>query len=149
MGDLPGSVLFACNRNIIRSPMAEALMKHLLGHRVYVDSVGVRLSAGDADPFAVAALAEIGLDISDHRPKTFEEAADHSIDLIVTFTPQAQHWAVDLTRTLACEVEYWPMADPTLVEGNRETQLAAYRQLRDDIFARIMQRFPPQDAALD
>jgi len=149
MSDLPGSVLFACNRNIIRSPMAEGLMKHLLGHRVYVDSVGVRLSAREMDQFAVAALAEIGLDISDHKPKTFEEAADHSIDLIVTFTPQAHHWAVELTRTLACEVEYWPMADPTLVEGNREMQLAAYRQLRDDIFERIMQRFPPRDAALD
>jgi protein-tyrosine-phosphatase len=149
MSDLPGSVLFACNRNIIRSPMAEGLMKHLLGHRVYIDSVGVRLSASETDPFAIAALAEIGLDISDHQPKTFEEANDHSIDLIVTFTPQAQHWAVDLTRTLACEVEYWPMADPTLVEGNRETRLAAYRQLRDDIFERIMQRFPPLDAALD
>ncbi len=149
MNDLPGSVLFACNRNLIRSAMAEGLMKHLQGHRIYIDSVGVRPSENETDPFAVTALAEIGLDISGHRPKTFEEAADHSIDLIVTFTPQAQHWAVELTRTLACEVEYWPMADPTLVEGNRETQLAAYRQLRDDIFERIMQRFPPRDAALD
>ncbi len=149
MGDLPGSVLFACNRNIIRSPIAEGLMKHLLGHRVYVDSVGVRLSSDETDPFAIAAVAEIGLDISDHQPKTFEEAADHSIDLIVTFTPQAHHWALDLTRTLACDVEYWPMADPTLIEGNRETRLAAYRQLRDDIFERIKHRFPSPDAALD
>ena len=117
MGDLPGSVLFACNRNIIRSPMAEGLMKHLLGHRIYVDSVGVRLSAQETDAFAIAALAEIGLDISDHQPKTFEEAADHSIDLIVTFTPQAQHWAMEFTRTLACEVEYWPMPDPTVIPG--------------------------------
>lgn len=149
MRDLPGSVLFACNRNVIRSPMAEGLMKHLLGHRVYVDSVGVRLSSEAADPFAIAALAEIGLDISRHQPKSFEEAADHSIDLIVTFTPQAHHWALDLTRTLACEVEYWPMADPTLVEGNRETRLSAYRQLRDEIFDRIKQRFPPPDVPLD
>ena len=124
-------------------------MKHLLGHRVYVDSVGVRLSAGETDQFAVAALAEIGLDISGHKPKTFEEAADQSIDLIVTFTPQAHHWAVELTRTLACEVEYWPMADPTLVEGIRVTLLAAYLRLRDDIFERIMQRFPSHGAALD
>ena len=149
MSDFPGSVLFACNRNIIRSPMAEALMKHLLGHRIYVDSVGVRLSATEIDPFAIAALAEIGLDIASHRPKTFEELDDHGIDLIVTFTPQAQHRAVELTRTVACEVEYWPMIDPTLVEGNRETRLAAYRGLRDTIFERIKQRFPSRGVALD
>ena len=149
MGDLPGSVLFACNRNTIRSPMAEGLMKHLLGHRVYVDSVGVRVEETEPDPFAVAALAELGLDISQHKPKNFDQTSDHSVDLIVTFSPQAQHWAVELTRSLACDVEYWPMADPTFIEGNRETRLAAYRQLRDEIFARIKQRFPPDGAALD
>ena len=147
--DLPGSVLFACNRNTIRSPMAEALMKHLLGHRIYVDSVGVRLSADDVDPFAIAALAEIGLDVSRHRPKTFDDLADQSIDLIVTFTPQAQHRAVELTRTIACEIEYWPMADPTVVDGNRDTRLAVYHDLRDALFERIKQRFPLSDAALD
>jgi protein-tyrosine-phosphatase len=149
MSELPGSVLFACNRNTIRSPMAEALMKHLLGHRIYVDSVGVRLSANEVDPFAISALAEIGLDVSRHKPKTFDDLADQSIDLIVTFTPQAQHRAVELTRTISCEIEYWPMADPTIVEGNRETRLAAYRDLRDEIFDRIKARFPLNDAALD
>jgi protein-tyrosine-phosphatase len=142
MSDFPGSVLFACNRNTIRSPMAEVLMKHLLGHRIYVDSVGVRLSAAESDAFAIAALAEIGLDLSRHKPKTFDDLADRSIDLIVTFTPQAQHRAVELTRTISCELEYWPMADPTIVEGNRETRLAAYRDLRDTLFDRIKQRFP-------
>ncbi len=149
MNDLPGSVLFACDRNTIRSPMAEALMKHLLGHRIYVDSVGVQLLANGTDGFAVAALAEIGLDISNHRPKTFEDLDDHSIDLIVTFTPQAQHRAVELTRTISCEIEYWPLADPTLVEGNREVRLAAYRDLREALFERIIERFPSHDAALD
>ena len=149
MSDLPGSVLFACNRNSIRSPMAEALMRHLLGHRIHVDSVGVRLSSNETDPFAVAALAEIGLDISRHQPKAFEELDDHGIDLIVTLTPQAQHRAVELTRTIACDIEYWPLPDPTLIEGNRETRLAAYRDLRDELFERIKQRFPSHDAALD
>ncbi len=129
--------------------MAEALMKHLLGHRIYVDSAGVRLLASEADPFAIAALAEFGLDISNHRPKTFEDLVDQSIDLIVTFAPQAQHRAVELTRTIPCEVEYWPTADPTIVEGNREVRLAAYRELRDALFDRIKQRFPTHDAALD
>ncbi|NNE84126.1 MAG: arsenate reductase ArsC [Alphaproteobacteria bacterium] len=149
MSEFPGSVLFACNRNTIRSPMAEALMKHLLGHRIYVDSVGVRLLADEVDPFAISALAEIGLDVSRHKPKTFDDLADQSIDLIVTFTPQAQHRAVELTRTISCEIEYWPMADPTIVEGNRETRLAAYRDLRDEIFDRIKTRFPLDDVALD
>ncbi|NKB48685.1 MAG: low molecular weight phosphatase family protein [Alphaproteobacteria bacterium] len=149
MNDFPKSVLFACNRNTIRSPMAEALMKHLLGHRIYVDSVGVRLAANEVDPFAIAALAEIGLDISRHRPKSFDDIADQSIDLIVTFTPQAQHRAVELTRTIACDIEYWPMADPTIVEGNRDTRLAAYRDLREDIFEHIKRRFPLSDAPLD
>ncbi len=149
MRELPGSVLFACNRNTIRSPMAEAMMKHLLGHRVYVDSVGVRLSATETDPFAVAALAEIGLDISRHKPKSFDDLNDEAIDLIVTFTPQAQHRAVELTRTLACDIEYWPLPDPSIVEGNRDMRLAAYRDLRETLLERISQRFPAHDAALD
>ena len=124
MSDHPRSVLFACNRNTIRSPMAEALMKHLLGYRINVDSVGVRLSASEVDPFAIAALAEIGLDISQHRPKTFDHLHDRTVDLIVTFTPQAQHRAVELTREVDCDIEYWPLSDPTLIEGNRETRLA-------------------------
>ncbi len=141
MSELPGSVLFVCNRNTIRSPMAEALMKHLLGQRIHVDSVGVRLSAGEMDPFAVAALAEIGLNMARHRPKTFEDLNDHAIDLIVTFTPQAQHRAVELMRTLACDIEYWPLPDPTIIEGNRETRLAAYRDLRETLLERIIERF--------
>jgi protein-tyrosine-phosphatase len=147
MADLPRAVLFACSLNAVRSPMAEGLLKHLLGHRVYVDSVGVR--AAEINPFAVSVMEEIGIDLSKHRPKAFDGLEDTSYYLIITLSPEAQHQAVELTRTMACEVEYWPMADPTLVEGNRETQLAAYRQLRDDIFERIMQRFPPRDAALD
>ena len=142
MSDLPASVLFACNRNTIRSPMAEALMKHLLGYRIDVDSVGVRLSTSESDPFAVAALAEIGLDISRHRPKTFDDLDDRAIDLIVTFTPQAQHRAVELTHAIDCDIEYWPLPDPTLIEGSRETRLAAYRDLRETLFERIIERFP-------
>lgn len=149
MRDLPGSVLFACDRNAIRSPMAEALMKHLLGHRIYIDSVGVRLTGNGVDPFAVAALAEIGLDIAAHAPKTFDDLVDDSIDLIVTFTPQAQHRAVEFTRTVACDIEYWPLPDPTLIEGNRDARIAAYRALRDELYERIIRRFAPDDTALD
>lgn len=142
MVELPRKVLFACNRNTIRSPMAEAIMKHLLGHRVEVDSVGVLLNGEEVSGFAIAALREIGLDIAGHVPKTFEDVDDSDIDMIVTFSPQAQHRAVDFARNLDCEIEYWPTMDPTIIEGNRDTQLAAYREIRDRIFERITVRFP-------
>lgn len=139
MPELPGAVLFSCSMNAVRSPMAEALLKHLLGHRIYVDSVGVR--RGVTDGFAIEVMDEIGLDISKHRPKTFEDLEDTSFDLIVSLSPEAQHQAVELTRTMACEVEFWNTFDPTLAEGNRETRLAAYRQVRDLLRRRIEARF--------
>lgn len=137
----PTSVLFACNFNRTRSPMAEAIAKHFLGRRMFVDSVGVRLEERSADPFAQIVLDEIGLDLSNHRAKTFDELEDASFDLVISLTPEAQHKAVDLTRTMACEVEYWPTNDPTHIEGNRETRLAAYRQVRDQLIERIRDRF--------
>ena len=139
MRDLPNAVLFACTRNSVRSPMAEGLLKHLLGHRIYVDSAGVR--AGKVDPFAVEVMDEIGIDISRHRAKAFADLEDTSYDLIVSLSPEAQHSAVELTRTMACEVEFWNTFDPTVVEGNRETRLSAYRQVRDHLRRRIEERF--------
>jgi protein-tyrosine-phosphatase len=142
---LPGSVLFACDRNTIRSVMAEAIMKHLVGHRVYVDSAGVRPNGEEADPFAVAAMQEIGLDISGHQAKSFDDLPDQSVDLIITFTPQAQHRAVEFTRTIPCELEYWPTMHPADVTGSREVRLQAYRDVRDALFERIKARFPTPD----
>ena len=139
MSDLPGAVLFACTQNSVRSPMAEALLKHLLGHRIYVDSIGVR--AGEVDPFAVEVLEELGIDLSRHRSKSFDDLEDTSYDLIISLSPEAQHKAVELTRTMACEVEFWPILDPTWVEGSREIRLDAYRQVRDELRRRIEARF--------
>jgi protein-tyrosine-phosphatase len=139
MRDQPSAVLFACTMNAVRSPMAEGLLKHLLGHRVYVDSIGVR--ADEVDPFAIEVMDELGIDISRHRAKTFEDLQDTSYDLIVSLSPEAQHKAVELTRTMACEVEFWNTLDPTIVEGNRETRLDAYRQVRDFLKRRIEERF--------
>ena len=116
--DIPRAVLFACVNNAIRSPMAEGILKHLLGHRVFVDSIGVR--AGEVDPFAIAVMDEIGIDISRHRPKSFDELVDTSFDLVVSFAPEAHHKAVELTRTMAVEAEYWPTLDPSLTAGSRE-----------------------------
>ncbi|HEX9768400.1 MAG TPA: arsenate reductase ArsC [Kiloniellales bacterium] len=139
MEDLPRAVLFSCTLNSVRSPMAEGILKHLLGHKVYVDSVGVR--GCEIDPFAVAVMEEIGIDLSRHRSKSFDDLADTSYDLIISLSPEAQHKAVELTRTMACEVEFWPIMDPTWVEGSREARLAAYRQVRDELRRRIEARF--------
>ncbi|MFQ5784980.1 MAG: low molecular weight phosphatase family protein [Alphaproteobacteria bacterium] len=139
MRDLPGAVLFACTRNSVRSPMGEALLKHLLGHRIYVDSTGVR--AGDIDPFVVEVMDEIGIDVSRHRAKSFDDLEDTSYDLIISLSPEAQHKAVEMTRTMACEVEFWNTLDPTIVEGNREVRVAAYRAIRDQLKRRIEARF--------
>jgi protein-tyrosine-phosphatase len=140
VAELPSSVLFACTRNTIRSPMAEAILKHLHHRRIFVDSVGVR--PGELDPFAVAVMEEIGISIAKHRPKSFDELEDDSFDLIISLSPEAQHSAVELTRTMACEVEFWPTFDPSIAEGSRETRLDAYRAVRDQLLKRISERFP-------
>jgi protein-tyrosine-phosphatase len=141
-GTRPQSVLFACGLNSIRSPMAMALFRHLFGKSMYTGSAGVK--PGEPDPFAIAVMDEIGLDIAKHRPQTFEQLEDWeglNFDLIVTLSPEAHHKALDLTRTLAADVEYWPTADPTNVAGNREQMLDAYRNVRDQLMMKIKQRF--------
>jgi len=143
--DLPQAVLFACTYNSVRSPMAAAIMRHLFGRAVYVDSVGVR--AGELDPLAVEVMDEIGIEIGKHKPKSFEEFEDTSFDLVVTLSPEAQHKAVELTRTSAVVIEYWPTFDPTLVEGTRDGRLSAYRAVRDELERRIAARFEERPAA--
>jgi protein-tyrosine-phosphatase len=138
--DLPGAVLFACSRNAVRSPMAAAILKHLAGGRIYVASAGVR--AGECDPFVATVMEELGIDLSRHKPMSLDELDDTSFDLIVTLAPEAHHKALDLVRNYAVDVEYWPTLDPTLTSGNREQILAAYRAVRDGLFAKIKRRFP-------
>jgi protein-tyrosine-phosphatase len=138
----PQAVLFACGLNAVRSPMAAALLKQMLGGSLYVGSAGVR--KGELDVFASAVMEEIGIDINTHAPITFEELDDLeglNFDLIITLSPEAHHKALELTRTLAVEVEYWPTADPTAVEGNREQRLDAYRAVRDQLVQKIRERF--------
>jgi len=140
MADLPGSVLFCCTLNALRSPMAEGLFKLLHNRRVFVDSVGVR--AGVLDPFAVAVMDEIGIDISRHRVKSFDNLEDTSYDLIISLSPEAHHRALEMTRTMACEVEFWNTFDPSIIEDSREVRLDAYRTVRDTLLRRIRERFP-------
>jgi protein-tyrosine-phosphatase len=138
----PQAVLFACGLNSVRSPMAMGLFRRIVGPGTYVASAGVRKD--ELDPFAVTVIEEAGADISRHKPMTFDELDELeglNFDLIVTLAPEAHHQALELTRTLAAEVEYWPTADPTAVEGTREQRLAAYREVRDQLAARIKERF--------
>ena len=138
----PHAVLFACGLNSVRSPMAAGLFKQMIGRTSYVASAGVRKD--ELDPFAVAALEEVGIDISRHRPMTFEELEDWeglNFDLIVTLSPEAHHKALELTRSIAAEVEYWPTPDPTAIEGTREQRLSANREVRDQLTERIKTRF--------
>lgn len=137
---LPGAVLFACNFNRVRSPMAAGLMRLIYGLRVFVDSCGLR-PGEEIDPFVVVVMDEVGADLSHHRAKSFDDLADGSFDVVVSLTPEAQHRAVELSRGRAVDIDYWPTSDPTLAEGSREARLEAYRAVRDDLRAHILRRF--------
>lgn len=141
MGERLHAVLFACQMNAVRSPMAEAIARHYFGRSVYIQSAGVR--KGKLDPFVTAVLDEIGIDVSRHRPRTIDELEEWeglNFDLIVSLSPEAHHAALELTRTNAVDVEYWPTPDPTVIEGSREQRLDAYRAVRDSLGRRIRER---------
>ena len=139
MSALPRSILFMCRMNVVRSPIAEALGRSMLPDRIYIASAGVR--RGERDPFVDAVLEEDGLRPPEHVAKTLDDLEDDYFDLIVTLAPEAHHAALELTRTLPVEVEYWPMPDPTGATGSREQILNAYRDVRDRLKARIAARF--------
>jgi len=135
------SVLFVCAMNAVRSPLAESIARHYFGKSLYIQSAGVK--KGETDAFAVAVLDELGIDARKHKPRTLDELEEWeglNFDLIITLSPEAHHRALDLTRTLAADVEYWPSADPTIVQGSRDQKLDAYRDLRDGLIARILER---------
>lgn len=141
MPDLPSAVLFACNMNSIRSPMAEGILKFLHGGSIYVDSVGVRKT--EINGFCVTVMDEIGIDMSQHNSKSFDDLENTYFDLVVPMSPGAQHKAVEMTRAMACEVEYWNTFDPSIIESeDRDTMLEAYRTVRDQLMERIKARFP-------
>jgi arsenate reductase len=152
---LPGSVLFCCDHNAVRSPVAEGLMKMLHGDRVFVQSVGVHHDL-DVDPFMVAVASELDVDISRHRAKSFDEMEQWgddmgSYDMIVALSPASQRRALEYTRHLSIEVVYWPTLDPTGIGERREQKLDAYRQTRDQILKSIIATFGPggEDSSLD
>lgn len=141
------SVLFCCDYNAVRSPMAEGIMKKLHGRSIYVQSAGVRHER-DVDGFSVAVCEEIGVALEQHRARSFEEMEDwgdqiDAFDLIIALTPASQRQALEYTRHYALEVEYWPTMDPDGIGETREDKLNTYRQVRDQILERIKTRFGP------
>jgi protein-tyrosine-phosphatase len=134
----PGSVLFVCTMNAVRSPMAAALLRHLKGQEIHVESAGVE--AGALDPLAVETMAEIGIALA-HHPHRIEDLVDGCFDLIVALSPEAEGRAQDWCRTSATPVEHWRTADPTAVEGTPEQRRAAYRAVRDTLRRQIAARF--------
>ncbi len=148
---MPGSVLFCCDHNAVRSPMAEGMMKRFYGRRVYVQSAGVK-SDMEVDGFSVAVAEEIGVAIERHRSRSFTEMEQwgdriDAYDLIVALSPAAQRAAQEYTRYHAIEVEYWPIFDPVGLGETRTDKLAAYRRMRDQIRGRMIDRFGPPDEA--
>ncbi len=142
---LPGSVLFCCDYNAVRSPIAEGYTKKLLGTKVYVQSAGVKNEL-EIDGFSVAVCAEIGVELVRHRVRSFEQMEQWGDDisayeLIIAMSPAAQRHALEYTRFFALDVEYWPIMDPTGIGQTREQKLDAYRQTRDQIMARVDARF--------
>ena len=145
MQDLPQSVLFCCDYNAVRSPMAEGMMKAFYGQATYVQSAGVRGNM-EVDGFSVAVCEEMGIELARHQTRSFEEMQEWGddltgFDLIVALSPASLRMAQELTRHAAVEIEYWPVLDPTDLGTRREDKLAAYRQTRDQIRARMVARF--------
>ena len=145
MEEFPSAVLFACTMNSARSPMAEAILKFLHGNHIYVDSVGVR--SREIDGFAITVMDEIGIDLTQHKAKTFDNLEDNYYDLVIPLSPEAQHRAVEMTRVMACKIEFWNIFDPSIFENeDRDSRLDAYRQIRDQLMDKIKSKFPTNPA---
>ncbi|MBL4603807.1 MAG: arsenate reductase ArsC [Emcibacteraceae bacterium] len=140
---LPNSVLFVCNHNAIRSPMAECLAKNLCGNNIYIDSFGVNEKLSAINPFCISVIEEAGLDISNHTAKHFDDLIDTSFDLIIALTPEAHKKALEITKSLTADIEYWPLSDPSETNGNRENIMSAFRAVRDDLHEKIKKRLCP------
>ena len=146
---LPQSILFCCDHNAVRSPMAEGLMKKFYGSKTYVQSAGV-LADKDIDGFSIAVCAELDIELARHKSRSFDEMQKlgdelSSFDLIVALSPASQTEAAKITRFYALQVDYWPIIDPTGIGEGREENLVSYRKARDQIIERLITKFgPPQ-----
>jgi len=144
---LPQSILFCCDHNAVRSPMAEGLMKKFYGLETYVQSAGV-LADMDVDGFAIAVCAEMGVELARHKSRSFDEMQKlgdelSSFDLVVALSPASQLEVEVITRFYSLQVEYWPIMDPTSIGEGRDDKLTAYRKARDQIIAKLTAKFGP------
>ena len=153
ISDLPQSVLFCCDHNAVRSPMAEGIMKKLYGMDTYVQSVGVKNDL-EIDGFSIAVCAEMDVELSRHRSRSFDEMEQwgddlSSFDLVIALSPASQRRALELTRFFHLEVEYWPILDPTGLGETRDAKLVQFRAARDQIVSRLIERFGPPETSSD
>ena len=135
----PQAILFVCTENAIRSPMAATLYQALYPNASYVQSAGIR--AGETNLYMPEVMKELGADLEGHKPHTLNDLQDSLFDIIITLSPEAHHQAMELTRTMAVDVDYWPTMDPTLVDGNRDQRLDAFRACRDTLKNKILEQF--------
>lgn len=147
VAELPQSILFCCDHNAVRSPMAEGIMKKFYGTDTYVQSAGV-MNDLDIDGFSIAVCKEIGVELARHRTRSFDEMAEwgddlSSFDLVVSLSPASQRRAQELTRVFHLDVVYWPVMDPTGLGETRAAKLDAYRQTRDQIISHLQERWGP------
>ncbi len=145
MTPLPQSILFCCDHNAVRSPMAEGIMKKFYGTGTYVQSAGVHNDL-EIDGFCIAACQEIDVELSRHRSRSFDEMEEwgddlSSFDLVVALSPASQRKALELTRVFHLDVDYWPIMDPTGLGETREDKLTHYRQTRDQIIRHLKDRW--------
>jgi len=143
--ELPQSILFCCDHNAVRSPMAEGIMKKFYGTGSYVQSVGVHNDL-EIDGFSIAVCKEMGVELARHRSRSFDEMEQwgddlSSFDLVVALSPASQRRALELTRYFHLDVEYWPILDPSGLGETREAKLASYRQARDQIVERLTEKW--------
>ena len=140
MKTLPGSLLFACTHNMVRSPMAEAMLQARFAKRIFLDSCGIH--PGTMDGFTVKVMEEVGLDISSHAPKNFDDLQDDYFDMVVCFSEESFAIAREFARGKSTDVEYWPVYDVALTSENQQLRLNAYRYVRDVITRYLNDRFP-------
>ncbi|KIC10846.1 ArsC family transcriptional regulator [Leisingera sp. ANG-M1] len=145
MEELPQSILFCCDHNSVRSPMAEGIMKKFYGTGTYVQSAGVKNDM-EIDGFSISVCQEIGVELSRHRSRSFDEMERwgddlSSFDLVVALSPASQRRALELTRFFHLDVEYWPIMDPTGLGETRDAKLDSYRQSRDQIIQHLIKRW--------
>lgn len=135
------SVLFVCTLNSVRSPIAEGLARQILDRTVYIESAG--LTRSERDGFTLAVLREIGIDLSPDAHRTLNDVGLEGFDVVVTLSSEANAVVSERLRSTAVTHLNWPVDDPTQAGGARDTRLAAYRAVRDQIRARIKAEVVP------